>query len=160
MSLISSDIQAVATLATNFAIVISLVVLSINVYLQLKSTKANTYDKLMSDFSTTASILIDRPEILEIYVRGKGKPKKWDNYNAAEKKTFGFFNALLALLERVWFGVPEKDWKYYFSKWVRDLVTNEVFLDVFNDNKKIYDVSFTNEVEAIIKEVEEKSQCF
>jgi hypothetical protein len=157
MSLISSDIQAVATLATNFAIVISLVVLSINVYLQRKSTKDNTYDKLMSDFSTTASILIDRPEILEIYVRGKGKPKKWDKYNAAEKKTFGFFNALLALLERVWFGVPEKDWKYYFSKWVRDLVTNEVFLDVFNDNKKIYDVSFTKEVEAIIKESKERT---
>jgi hypothetical protein len=157
MSLISPDIQAVATLATNFAIVISLVVLSINVYLQRKSTKENTYDKLMSDFSTTASILIDRPEILEIYVRGKGKPKKWDKYNSAEKKTFGFFNALLALLERVWFGVPEKDWKYYFSKWVRDLVTNEVFLDVFNDNKKIYDVSFTNEVEAIIKETKERT---
>jgi hypothetical protein len=157
MTLIPSDIQAVATLATNFAIVISLVVLSINVYLQRKSTKANTYDKLMSDFSTTASILIDRPEILEIYVRGKGKPKKWDKYNAAEKKTFGFFNALLALLERVWFGVPEKDWKYYFSKWVKDLVTNEVFLDVFNDNKKIYDVSFTNEVEAIIKESKERT---
>ena len=155
MSLIPSDIQAVATLATNFAIVISLVVLSINVYLQRKSTKANTYDKLMSDFSTTASILIDRPEILEIFVRGKGKPKKWDKYNAAEKKTFGFFNALLALLERVWFGVPEKDWKCYFSKWVKDLVTNEVFLDVFNDNKKIYDVSFTNEVEAIIEESKE-----
>ena len=59
----------------------------------------------MSDFSGTASILIDHPEILEIYVKGKGKPKKWDKYSEAEKKTFSFFSSLLALLERVWFGV-------------------------------------------------------
>ena len=71
MSLIPSDIQAVATLATNIAIVISLLVLATNVYLQRKSTKYNTYEKLMSDFSGTASILIDRPEILEIYVKAQ-----------------------------------------------------------------------------------------
>ena len=153
MSLISSDIQAIATLATDIAVVISLVVLSINVYLQRKATKYNTYEKLMSDFSGTASILIDRPEILEIYVRGKGQPKKWGKYSEAEKKTFSYFSSLLALLERVWFGVPEKDWVNYYSKWVKDLATNDIFLDVFNDTKKMYDVSFTNEMEAIIKKL-------
>jgi hypothetical protein len=157
MSLIPSDIQAVATLATNIAIVISLLVVATNVYLQRKSTNYNTYEKLMSDFSGTASILIDRPEILEIYVKGKGKPKKWDQYSEAEKRTFAFFNSLLALLERVWFGVPGKDWRNYYSKWVRDLATNDIFLDVFNDYKKIYDVSFTVEVDAIIKDSREKS---
>jgi hypothetical protein len=151
MSLIPSNIQAVATLATNIAIVISLLVVATNVYLQRKSTKYNTYDKLMSDFSGTASILIDRPEILEEYVKGTGKPKEWDQYSEAEKKTFAFFNSLLALMERVWFGVPKKDWKNYYSKWVEDLATNDLFLDVFNHYKKIYDVSFTHEVEDIIK---------
>jgi hypothetical protein len=111
----------------------------------------------MSDFSGTASILIDRPEILEIYVKGKGQPKKWGKYSEAEKKTFSFFSSLLALLERVWFGVAEKDWINYYSKWVKDLATNDVFLDVFNDTKKMYDVSFTNEMDAIIKGVTEKS---
>jgi len=153
MPLISSDIQAIASLATDIAVVISLVVLSINVYLQRKATRYNTYEKLMSDFSGTVSILIDRPEILEIYVKGKGQPKKWDKYSEAEKKTFSFFSSLLALLERVWFGVPEKDWINYYSKWVKDLATNDVFLDVFNDTKKMYDVSFTNEMDAIIKKV-------
>lgn len=157
MALIPSDIQAIATLATDLAVVISLVVLSINVYLQRKATKYSTYEKLMSDFSGTASILIDRPEILEIYVKGKGQPKKWDKYSEAEKKTFSFFSSLLALLERVWFGVAEKDWINYYSKWVKDLATNDVFLDVFNDTKKIYDVSFTNEMDAIIKGVTEKN---
>jgi hypothetical protein len=61
------------------------------------------------------------------------------------------------LLERVWFGVPEKDWINYYSKWVKDLVTNDIFLDVFNDNKKMYDVSFTDEIDAIIKEVNKTS---
>ena len=153
MPLISSDIQAIATLATDIAVVISLVVLSINVYLQRKATKYNTYEKLMSDFSGTASILVDRPEILEIYFKGKGQPKKWGQYSEAEKKTFSFFSSLLALLERVWFGVPEKDWINYYSKWVKDLATNNVFLDVFNDTKKMYDVSFTNEMDAIIKKL-------
>ena len=157
MSLIPPNIQSIATLATDIAIVISLVVLSINVYLQRKATKYNTYEKLMSDFSGTASVLIDRPEILEIYVKGKGQPKKWDKYSDAEKKTFTFFSSLLALLERVWFGVPEKDWSNYYSKWVKDLATNDVFLDVYNDTKKIYDVSFTNEMDAITKGVTKKS---
>jgi hypothetical protein len=157
MALISPDIQSIATLATDIAVVISLVVLSINLYLQRKATKYNTYEKLMSDFSGTASILIDRPEILEIYVKGKGQPKKWSKYSDAEKKTFSFFSSLLALLERVWFGVAEKDWINYYSKWVKDLATNDVFLDVYNDTKKIYDVSFTNEMDAIIKGVTEKS---
>jgi hypothetical protein len=157
MSLIPSDIQAIATLATNIAIVISLLVLATNLYLQRKSTKYNTYEKLMSDFSGTASILIDHPEILEIYVKGKGKPEKWDKYSEVEKKTFAFFNSLLALLERVWFGVPNKDWKNYYSKWVKDLATNDLFLDVFNNYKKIYDVSFTYEIDTIIRESEEIS---
>ena len=47
MSLIPPDIQAVATLATNIAIVISLLVVATNVYLQRKSTKYTTYEKLM-----------------------------------------------------------------------------------------------------------------
>jgi hypothetical protein len=75
----------------------------------------------------------------------------------AEKKTFNFFSSLLALLGRVWFGVPENDWIYYYSKWVKDLATNEIFLDVFNDSRKMYDVSFTNEVDTIIKRAKEKS---
>ena len=54
-------------------------------------------------------------------------------------------------MERVWFGVPKKDWKNYYSKWVKDLATNELFLDVFNHYRKIYDASFTDEVDAIIK---------
>jgi hypothetical protein len=153
MSFIPPDIQATASLATDIAVVISLVVLSTNVYLQRKATKYNTYEKLMSDFSGTASILIDRPEILEIYFKGKGQPKKWSKYSEAEKKTFSFFSSLLALLERVWFGVPEKDWNNYYSKWVKDLATNDVFLDVFNDTKKMYDVSFTNEIDTIIKKL-------
>ena len=157
MPLIPSDIQAIVTLATDIAIVISLVVLAIQVYLQRKATKYNTYEKLMSEFSGTASILIDRPEILEIYVKGRGKPKKWDKYSEAEKKTYSFFSSLLALLERVWFGVHKKDWMNYYSKWVKDLVTNDVFLDFFDDNKKIYDISFTKEVDAIIKSEKEKT---
>jgi hypothetical protein len=157
MSLIPPDIQAIATLATNIAIVISLLVVAINVYLQRKSTRYTTYEKLMHDFSGTATILIDRPEILEVYIKGSGKPKKWDSYNEGEKKTFAFFNSLIALLERVWFGVPEKDWRYYYSKWVKDLATNEIFLDVFNHYKKIYDVSFTDKVSEIIKETNEIS---
>jgi hypothetical protein len=154
ISLIPPDIQAVATLATNIAIVISLLVVATNVYLQRKSTNYNTYEKLMSDFSGTASILIDRPEILEIYVKGTGKPTKWDQYSESEKRTFAYFNSLLALMERVWFGVPKKDWKNYYSKWVKDLATNELFLDVYNHYRKIYDASFTRKLDDIIKDTE------
>ena len=156
MPLISSDVQSTVTLATDIAIVISLAVVAIQVYLQRKATKYNTYEKLMSDFSANASLLIDRPEILEIYYRGNGKPKKWDKYSEAEKKAFSFFSSTLAMLERVWFGVPEKDWIDYYSKWVKDLATNDIFLDVFNDSKKIYDVSFTREIDAIINGIKEK----
>jgi hypothetical protein len=106
----------------------------------------------MGDFSGTASILIDRPEILEIYVKGTGKPKKWDQYSEAEKRTFAFFNSLLALLERVWFGVPKRDWKNHYRKWVKDLATNELFLDAFNHYRKIYDASITDAVDAIINQ--------
>jgi len=155
--LVSADVQATVTLATDIAIVISLVVVAIQVYLQRKATIYNTYEKLMSDFSGNASLLIDRPEILEIYYRGKGKPKKWDKYSEAEKEAFSFFSSTLALLERVWFGVPEKDWIDYYSKWVKDLATNNVFLDVFNDNKKMYDDSFTREIDTIINGIKEKA---
>jgi len=157
MPLISSDVQATVTLATDIAIVISLVVVAIQVYLQRKATKYNTYEKLMSDFSASSSLLIGHPEILEIYYRGNGKPKKWDKYSEAEKKAFSFFSSTLALLERVWFGVPEKDWIEYYSKWVKDLATNNVFLDVFNDTKKMYDVSFTREMDTIINGIKEKA---
>jgi hypothetical protein len=45
------------------------------------------------------------------------------------------FAAIVARTGLVW--RPKKDWDEW-AKWLRVLVTNDVFLDVFNDTKKMF----------------------
>lgn len=110
MPLITPDLLIIFTLATDIAIVVTLVVLAIQVYLQRKETKYNTYEKLMIDYATK-TLLFDHPDVLEIAIKGSGKTPKCGKYidvEYAEKRTYSFFDLFLSLLERVWFGVPKK----------------------------------------------------
>jgi hypothetical protein len=147
----------VITALANIAVVISLGVLAYQIHLQRSEMKYSTYEKLMSEFSATATLLIDHPEVLNITTKGSGKPKKWDKYGEDEKKAYCFFDSMLGLQERAYFAIkdlrlPQKDWGDW-RKWIEDLVTNEIFMDVFNDNKELYDSEFKDEMENVIKKI-------
>ncbi|MGA2682882.1 MAG: hypothetical protein ABSF44_13910 [Candidatus Bathyarchaeia archaeon] len=56
----------------------------------------------------------------------------WEKNSDAEKKAYLFFDAVISLLERVW--MSKQDWSDW-KKWAGSLLTNGIFMDVFNDNK-------------------------
>jgi hypothetical protein len=148
LSLAPSGFQEIASLVTDLAIVVSLVVLAYQVYLQRKETKFNTYEKLMSDYTAQTMILMDYPEVLDLTVKGTGQATKWEKYSVAEKKAYLFFAGVMSLLERVW--VSKQDW----SDWknvVENLLSNVIFMDVFNDNKGTFDEGFAIEIESLNK---------
>lgn len=52
-----------------------------------------------------------------------------------------------------------KQWKdewEMWRNWLKILALNDVFIDVFNDNKELYDSSFISEIQRIIDEVAKK----
>jgi hypothetical protein len=151
----------VISVSANITTVISLLILAYQIYLQRSEMKYDTYERLMSDFSATAALLVNHPEVLNITTRGSGQPKKWNKYGEDEKKAYCFFDSMLGLLERAYFAIkdlrlPQKDWRDW-TKWIEDLVTNEIFMDVFNDNKELYDFEFKGEIENVIKKTNTKS---
>ncbi len=153
----SISVLDVITASADISILVSLLVLAYQIYLQRRETKFSIYEKLMSDFSATASLLIDHPEVLNITTKGSGQPEKWDKYSEAERKAYCFFDSMLGLLERVFFAtkeirLPQKDWEDW-RKWIEDLVTNDIFMDVFNDNAELYDSEFKDEIENVIKKI-------
>lgn len=159
LSYIPVSLQDTVTLVTNITVVISIAVLAYQVYLQRKETEYNRYEKLMSDFSATAALLIEHPEVRDTYLAGSGRPKKWESYTEAQKKTFCYFDSLISLLERVYVGVPHSkttdDWDGW-KLWIQDLATNDLFIDSFNNCKRMYGKEFVDEVDRVIEKVRVK----
>lgn len=151
MSLISSGTQNLIITISDLAVVLSLLVLAYQVYLQRKATEYGTYDKLMSDLSAATPMLLDNPDILDLTVKGRGKLENWERYSKAEKKAYCFFDSIMQVLERAYFQVPKKDWSDW-EKWVKNLLTNKIFMDVFNDNCGMYNEEFVKAIQSIISE--------
>lgn len=155
MSLPLSDVGDFVALVANIGLVVSLFFLVYQILLQRKELKYSVYEKLMSDFSNISLLLVEHPELRKIY-NGGNKPKNWDKYDDDEKTMYCYFDSLLGLFERVWVSYKEmrwlnrEDWGQW-KNWIRDLARNEIFVDVVNDNKELYDPSFINEVQETIK---------
>jgi hypothetical protein len=154
VSLIPTDMLDTVTLITNIAVFVSIIFLAYQIYLQRKETEYNRYEKLMSDFSETATTLVDNPEVRDIVIAGNGRPKNWGKYTEPQKKAYFYFDSLISLLERVYVGVPHSkpsdDWAGW-KIWVEDLSTNDLFVDAFNDNKRMYSALFVVEIESVIR---------
>jgi hypothetical protein len=147
----------VITASSDVAVMVSLVILAIQIYFQRREMKYSTYEKLMSDFSATASLLIDHPEVLDITMKGSAPPEKWGKYSENEKKAYYYFDSLLGLFERVYFArkeikLPQEEWERW-RRWIEYLKTNDIFMDVFNDNIELYDSGFTDEINNSVKTI-------
>lgn len=148
-----SYVQDIANIVTTIVVIITVIILIVQVRNEVKEIEYDKYEKLMSDFSATTYALIEYPEVREIVVAGSGRPRKWDTYTEAQKKAYFYFDSLISLLERVYVGVhhkkPTDDWAGW-KMWVEDLSTNELFVDAFNNSKRMYSTSFAAEIDSII----------
>jgi len=140
MSFIPPEVQDLITLVTNIALVISLFFLIYQIYLQRREMKYSTYEKLNSDFSNTAFLLVEHPELTKNVYVGENKPKNWEKYDEGKKVAYSYFDALLGLFERAYtanreIGLSKKDWNQW-GNWIKELATNPIFVDIVNDDKK------------------------
>ncbi|MEM1540731.1 MAG: hypothetical protein QXJ07_05050 [Candidatus Bathyarchaeia archaeon] len=152
--MIVEDMIRVVSVVADLGIVISVIVLIYQIALERRELKYNTYDRLMSDFTTISLYIIDHPRFKDMYV-GKAEPKNWKKYSEEQKSLYYYFDSLLALFERVWIACKEmkiiskEDWKYW-RRWLQELSENQIFKDTFWDNRELYDDSFAKEVESVI----------
>lgn len=154
MSLVAEDIVQLVSIVTDFVVIISLLVLVYQTILQRRELRYSTYDKQMSDFMTISLYLVEHPELRKMYV-GKGKPKNWEKYDDDQKTLYCYFDSLLSVFERVWNAckVMEignlEDWDNW-KNWLKQIAENPIFIDVFEDNRELYNSSFIEEVKSII----------
>jgi hypothetical protein len=154
MPLMAEDVIQVVSVVADLGVMISVIVLVYQIILQQRELRYNTYDRLMSDFTTASLYIIDHPEFKEMYV-GKAEPKNWKNHGKKEKSLYYYFDSLLALFERVWIAcremkiISKEDWEYW-RRWLKEPSENQIFRDVFWDNKELYDEFFVKEVENVI----------
>ncbi|MEM2100130.1 MAG: hypothetical protein QXP45_02145 [Thermoproteota archaeon] len=153
--MIPIDVIDSVTLISNFCIAVSLPFLIYQLWLQRKELKYSMYEKLMSDFSNLTLSLVEHPRLRELYASGS-RPMNWDKYDEDEKALYFYFDSLLGLLERVWISYKEmkllktKDWEQW-GNWIKELFKNEIFIDIFNESKKLYDPLFIDEMQKILK---------
>ena len=160
MLLLLSDVVDLVAVTANIALVISLFFLVYQIALQRREMKYSIYERLMSDFSDASFLLVEHPELLGTIYVGEGSPINWKKYDENQKLLYSYLDGLLALFERVWIAcdeikLPKEVWQQW-KIWVKELVLNDVFLDVVNDNQEHYDSSFINEIQRIINEVTKK----
>jgi len=160
MSLLPPDLQELVTIIANISIIVSLPVIMYELWLSKTDTTYNTYEKLMSDFSDSTFFLVDHPKLANKFYVGKNKPKKWDKYDEDTKVLYSYLASLLGLFERAWVLHREvKFWKESWEQWatwIEELVTNDTFVDVFDDDKNLYDPCFVAEIQRIIGKVRGK----
>jgi hypothetical protein len=165
------SIQDLANIVTTVVVIITVGILILQIRNEIKEIEYDKYEKLMSDFSATTYALIEHPDVGELVTAGSGRSKKWGTYTEAQKKAYFYFDSLISLLERVYVGVHRNsrsltervytkiyrkkrtdDWAGW-KMWVEDLSTNDLFVDAFNNSKRMYSTSFATEVDNIIAKI-------
>jgi hypothetical protein len=156
MSFLPSELQDFLTFVANIAFTISLLLLIYELRIQSRESKYGVYEKLMSEFFTATLSLTEHPELAEAMNVGENRPINWDRYNKSKKALYSYLDSLFVLFERIWVARTElKQWKddwAIWRNWLKLLASNDVFVDVFNDNKDLYDPSFMKEIQGIINE--------
>jgi hypothetical protein len=145
------------TIVANIALVVSVVVLSYQVLLQRRELKYSSYEKLMSDFSNAAVILVQERGLRDVFVSGD-EPRNWRRYTEDEKTAYFYFDSLIGLFERVWVSYKElhwsteEDWNQW-RNWIAELKRNKVFVDVLLEAKEdgLFDPKFMSEMKQVGK---------
>jgi hypothetical protein len=155
-----TDILSAATLASDLAIMGSMIFLAYQIMQQRKETRyqhnrtaedrrRDSYERLMVLFSDTSKFLIDHPEI-DRFVP-PSMPKWKDN---AERSAFIYLDLLHSLWEQVWIAhsegrLFEESWKVWRA-WIEELSSSATFLNHFDYNKAYYTSSYVREIENIV----------
>lgn len=156
--------------ASAVAIVATLILLIWQLRVESKAREFETYEKLRSDFSEVTLKLMDHSLKLseQIYVRSN-RPKRWDTYSDYQKKAYSYFDGLLGLFERVWMANEDPTVLKYLVRayrfrspkwetrrrtkrlgtwraWLSDLVSIDLFQDVFEENWDQFDPSLVIDI--------------
>ena len=151
----SNDVVTAVSVIANLALVITVVFLAYQVKLQRNEIKRDSYDRLMSSFTSSVEFLASHP-VIEKYLPSY---KFNDPPKIVEEKltVFYYLDMLISTFERVWTAKEEKrlyenSWLYW-RDWIKQLAANPIFVEHFNQNKKEYSPSFIAEVDGIINEL-------
>ena len=119
------DVISLATLVADISIAASLIALIIQIHLQRRETRYSTYEKLMSEFTSSSLFLAEHQEIAEfIYGNDPSKTIPENQYQRFKWASFYYLDALLALFERVWVArqqgyLPQIEWVSW-RNWLSD----------------------------------------
>ncbi len=158
--LASIDIVAIATVASDFAILGSLLFLAYQIIQQrtetryqhtraLEEKRRESYERLMVLFSDTSKFLIGHPEI------DKFVPPSIPQWkDEAERSAFIYLDMLHSLWEQVWIAhregrLFEESWEIWRA-WIKELSSSDSFLKHFDYNKEYYSRSYVTEIEDLI----------
>jgi hypothetical protein len=162
MFISSQTVIEIVTIVANIAIALSLIFLLLQVRMESRELRYNSYEKLMSDFSNAALMLVEHSVLRDAFVSGD-EPYNWRKYTEAERALYFYFDSLLGLFERVWVSYKEAhlmaqdDWEQW-KNWISELSMNSVFVDVLGEAKedRLYDPSFIIELEAVVAQSRKK----
>ena len=139
------SIMDLANLITDISLIGSFIFLAYQVLMERKDLRYNTYEKLMSDFTTTSLFLAEHPNIAR-YVTGEVILNKNEE---DEKSAYFYLDAILSLCERVWHSKQTVEWAHW-ENWLRGMAKSELFQELVKDSVKSYDKEFVAVLQKLV----------
>lgn len=146
----------ILAVVANVSLVLTLLLMAYQTYLQRRDLRFAVYEKLMSDFAALNMTLLERPEIArDLYSGNPVRDALWRERFHGKEATLYYVDSLMSLLERVWLArkqsrLYEHQWQTW-RHWIATFAHNTTVLDFLELNRGLFDRAFLAEVEAILQ---------
>jgi len=141
------------------AVVLSLLLLAYQIWLQRQDLRFSATEGLMGDFSRMTLFLVDHPRVArQIYPYSPDAAESGQGSDPQDRQmALYYLDSLLGLFERAWLAskhskARKEDW-YGWRNWLKSLAKSTLFIDLLRASEEQWDGKFREELESILKEV-------
>jgi hypothetical protein len=149
------SIEAITQVISSIAIVVALIVNDYQVRQALRQTNVmqhETFGALIeSSIDQWSTYLLDRPELLRWFLRTRGYRASTHEENQRRLFALAKLNIHEGVLQHLLQGVREESWIAWLNVLRADLRV-DIYLDVWPNGKRFYDVGFARHVDALLQE--------
>ncbi len=145
-----TDPIVLITLGQTIVLTLTLVIFIYQFRSQNQALRDATYQKALDDYTSTITLLVERPELTKILddlteLSGNQGPKFRD-LGPEQKTFFGYFLLQYSLFERIFLlyqkkGIDEDTWSQWYA-WMKNMSKHPMFREVHRISEGTFDTAF------------------
>jgi hypothetical protein len=153
------DFFTLFTELADCAVVVSLLLVAYQIWLQRRDLRFTANEGLMSDFSQMTLFLVDHPQIArQVYSdSGVGDAELAGDLQDRQMALY-YLDGLLGLFERAWWASKQskarrEDW-IGWRNWLKSLAKSSLFAELLKSSEGEWEPAFREELRSILAEIQ------